>query len=151
MLPLRSQKVPILARCSAVTLEGDVQSLANVLARKSSSPPNRRSAIPCRVPHHAGGVYLDPVGACGNFPPQGSSLRFLAFGVYPDVSCRGTPVDSTGASALIRTISTFLVPLHLPVNPFFSSPSSRQPLRSLYRTIRTYNLFVPSICAATSF
>jgi hypothetical protein len=28
----------------------------------------------------------------------------------------------------IRTIRTFLSPLHLPGNPFSSSPSSRQPL-----------------------
>ncbi len=37
---------------------------------------------------------------------------------------------SAGATGFIRTISTLLGPLRLSLNPFFSSPSSRQPLIS---------------------
>ncbi len=41
--------------------------------------------------------------------------------------------------------------LALPVNPFFSSRSVRQPLCSVYGTIRTYNPFFPPISAVTYF
>ncbi|MFI5059141.1 MAG: hypothetical protein ACHQLQ_13235, partial [Candidatus Acidiferrales bacterium] len=47
-------------------------------------------------------------------------------------------------SEFIRTIGVLLRPLRLPVNPFFSSPSSRQPLCSVYRTIRTHDPFFPA-------
>ena len=53
----------------------------------------------------------------GIFPPVFESSSFCVF-------C--TPVASTGANVLIRTIRTSLRPLHPRVNPFFSSPSSRR-------------------------
>jgi hypothetical protein len=72
--------------------------------------------------------------------PRTSGLR-VGFFTFPRYSCDAhrTPVPH-----LIRTISAFFFPPRISVNPFFSSPSTRRPLRPVYGTIRTYDPFFPA-------
>jgi hypothetical protein len=64
---------------------------------------------------------------------------------------RQVDLNSMETRPFVRTTHTRSGPVHLSVNPFISSPSSRQPPLSNCRTIRTYDPFFPPISAATSF